>query len=60
MEQREALRQETTDIIRKTLAKMEQGDKGHGASAEKEHSEESKAEHAGGFKEAYFTEFLVD
>ena len=38
MEQREALRQETTDIIRKTLAKMEQGDKGHGASDEKEHS----------------------
>jgi hypothetical protein len=39
---------------------MEQGDKGHGVSAEKEHSEEGKAEHAGGFKEAYFTEFLVD
>ncbi|HEY8218825.1 MAG TPA: flagellar basal body-associated FliL family protein [Methylobacter sp.] len=60
MEQREALRQETTDIIRKTLAKMEQGDKGRSVSAEKEHSEEGKAEHAGGFKEAYFTEFLVD
>ncbi|MGZ8162906.1 MAG: flagellar basal body-associated FliL family protein [Methylobacter sp.] len=60
MEQREALRQETTDIIRKTLAKMEEGDKGHGEAAEEEHSEEDKAEHPEGFKEAYFTEFLVD
>jgi flagellar FliL protein len=60
MEQREALRHETTDIIRKTLEKMKEGDKGHGASAEGEHSEEGKAEHEGGFKEAYFTEFLID
>jgi flagellar FliL protein len=60
MEQREALRQETTDVIRKTLAKMAESDKGHGEAAEKEHSEEGKTEHAGGFKEAYFTEFLVD
>jgi len=61
MEQREALRQETTAVIRKTLEKMEGGDKGHGASAEKEHSEEEgKAGHEEGFKEAYFTEFLVD
>ncbi len=67
MEQREALRQETTAVIRKTLEKME-GDKGHDASAEKEHSEkheegegeEGKAGHEEGFKEAYFTEFLVD
>ncbi|MGZ5016568.1 MAG: flagellar basal body-associated FliL family protein [Methylobacter sp.] len=60
MEQREALRQETTDVIRKTLAKVAESDKEHGKSADKEHSEEDKAEHAGGFKEAYFTEFLVD
>ncbi|MDO9047540.1 MAG: flagellar basal body-associated FliL family protein [Methylobacter sp.] len=60
MEQREALRQETTAVIRKTLEKMEEGDKGHGAPAEKEHSEEAEAEHTEGFKEAYFTEFLVD
>jgi len=60
MEQREALRQETTDVIRKTLAKMAENDKGHGEAAEKEHSEEAKGEHTGGFKEAYFTEFLVD
>ena len=31
MEQREALRQETTAVIRKTLEKMKEGDKGHGA-----------------------------
>jgi Flagellar basal body-associated protein FliL. len=61
MEQREALRQETTAVIRKTLEKMEEGDKGHGEPAEKEHSEEEgKAGHEEGFKEAYFTEFLVD
>lgn len=60
MEQREALRHETADVIRKTLEKMEEGDKGHGASAEKEHSEEGKAGHEEGFKDAYFTEFLVD
>lgn len=59
MEQREALRQETTKVIRETLEKME-GGKGHHASAEKGHSEEGKAEHGEGFKEAYFTEFLVD
>jgi len=58
MEQREALRQETTKIIRETLEKME-GGKGHHASAEKDH-EDGKAEHEGGFKEAYFTEFLID
>lgn len=60
MEQREALRQETTDVIRKTLTKVAESDKEHGKPADKEHSEEDKAEHAGGFKEAYFTEFLVD
>ncbi|MDD4905103.1 MAG: flagellar basal body-associated FliL family protein [Methylobacter tundripaludum] len=60
MEQREALRQETTAVIRKTLEKMKEGDKGHGAPAEEEHSEEGKAGHEEGFKEAYFTEFLVD
>jgi len=64
MEQREALRQETTTVIRETLEKME-GVKGHGKSAEKVHAEEKKAEegkveHTEGFKEAYFTEFLVD
>lgn len=67
MEQREALRQETTAVIRKTLEKMD-GGKGHDAAAEKEehkkegHSEEEgKAEqHAEGFKEAFFTEFLID
>jgi len=67
MEQREALRQETTKVIRETLEKME-GAKGHGESAEKDHAEEKKAEpteegkveHTEGFKEAYFTEFLVD
>lgn len=61
MEQREALRQETTAVIRKTLEKMKEGDKGHGEPEEKEHSEEEgKAGHEEGFKEAYFTEFLVD
>ncbi|MGZ5056671.1 MAG: flagellar basal body-associated FliL family protein, partial [Methylobacter sp.] len=45
MEQREALRQETTDVIRKTLAKVAESDKEHGKSADKEHSEEDKAEH---------------
>ncbi|MGR9014091.1 MAG: flagellar basal body-associated FliL family protein [Gammaproteobacteria bacterium] len=41
MEQREALRQETTAVIRQTLEKMEGG-------------------HDEGFKEAFFTEFMVD
>lgn len=54
MEQREALRQETTTVIRQTLERMEEG-KGHHASAEK-----GDAGHEEGFKEAYFTEFLVD
>lgn len=45
-EQREALRQETTTVIRETLEKME--GKKHGKTEE------------GGFQEAYFTEFLVD
>ncbi len=48
MEQREALRQETTTIVRETLEKMEGG---HHAA--KGHSEE-------GFQEAFFTEFLID
>ncbi len=43
-EQREALRQETTTIIRETLEKMEG----------------KKTAAAKGFQEAYFTEFLVD
>ena len=67
MEQREALRQETSAIIRQTLERMEGGKK-HGESAGKNHSgehkkeptEEGKVEHTEGFKEAYFTEFLVD
>lgn len=59
MEQREALRQETTKVVRETLEKME-GGKGHHASADKGHSEDGKAEHEEGFKEAYFTEFLID
>ena len=67
MEQREALRQETTKVIRETLEKME-GPKKPDAEAEEEHAEEKKAEppkegeveHTEGFKEAYFTEFLVD
>lgn len=59
MEQREALRQETTKVIRETLEKME-GPKGHGEEHKAEPTEEGKAEHTEGFKEAYFTEFLVD
>jgi flagellar FliL protein len=71
MEQREALRQETTAIVRQTLEKME-GGKHHEASAEqghsghkeepaeKGHAEEGQVEHTEGFKEAYFTEFLVE
>ncbi|MFU8790367.1 MAG: flagellar basal body-associated protein FliL [Methylobacter sp.] len=43
-EQREALRQETSAVIRQTLEKME----GKKTAADK------------GFQEAYFTEFLVD
>ncbi len=54
MEQREALRLETTTVIRETLEKMA------GAPAEKDHAEEGQPEHSEGFKEAYFTEFLVD
>ena len=69
MEQREALRQETTKVIRETLEKMEgknehpaSGGGGHGDEHKAEgHSEEGgKVEHTEGFKEAYFTEFLVD
>ncbi len=56
MEQREALRQETTAVIRQTLEKME-GGKGHGKPAS---AEEGQVEHTDGFKDAYFTEFLVD
>ncbi|MEY3808354.1 MAG: hypothetical protein RI893_1330 [Pseudomonadota bacterium] len=52
MEQREALRQETTVVIREILEKME----GHNT-AKKSHS---KSEHQEGFQEAYFTEFLID
>jgi flagellar FliL protein len=52
MEQREALRQETTKVISKTLEKMEDGT-GHSA-------KKDKSEHEEGFKEAFFTEFLVD
>jgi flagellar FliL protein len=67
MEQREALRQETTKVIRETLEKR-QAAEGHGAPVEEEHAEEKEAEppkegeveHTEGFKEAYFTEFLVD
>ena len=59
MQQREALRQETTEAIRKTLEKMDDG-KAHHAEAEKEHSEEGKPGHEEGFKEAYFTEFLIN
>jgi flagellar FliL protein len=52
MEQREALRQETTKVIRETLEKME---------GSKEHSvKKDNSEHEEGFKEAYFTEFLID
>jgi flagellar FliL protein len=51
MEQREALRQETNKVISETLEKME-GSKGHGA--------KKGAAHEEGFKEAFFTEFLVD
>lgn len=57
MEQREALRKETAAVIRQTLEKME--DDRHPASAEEEHSEEG-AGHPEGFKDAYFTEFLID
>jgi flagellar FliL protein len=54
MEQREALRQETNTVIRETLEKMEEGHKGHGEAAEEEgHGKEE-------FKEAYFTEFLIE
>ncbi len=64
MEQREALRQETTKVIRETLEKMEDP-KAHAEEkkeepAEEGHGEEGKVVHTEGFKEAYFTEFLVD
>jgi flagellar FliL protein len=49
MEQREALRQETAAVIRKTLERME-GGKG----------EHPNAGHEEGFKDAYFAEFLMD
>ncbi|MCK9637317.1 MAG: flagellar basal body-associated FliL family protein [Methylobacter tundripaludum] len=58
MEQREALRKETAAVIRQTLEKSEDG-KGHSASAEEGRSEEG-AGHPEGFKDAYFTEFLID
>ncbi len=60
MEQREALRQETTTVISETLDEMEGGGE-HEAPAKKGRSKKkSKAEHVEGFKEAYFTEFLID
>lgn len=64
MEQREALRQETTKVIRETLEKMKDP-KAHDEEKEEEpaeegHGEEGKVDHTKGFKEAYFTEFLVD
>ncbi len=55
IEQREALRQETTAIIKETLEKMVSSDS-HGAE-EKEHPEAGPHD---GFKEAYFTEFLIN
>jgi flagellar FliL protein len=58
MEQREALRQETNTLIRETLEKMEADNQGHGN--EEEEEEEGKAAPKEGFKEAYFTEFLVE
>jgi flagellar FliL protein len=58
MEQREALRQETTAVIRHTLEKMESA-KGHNDPSDK-HDEEDEAAPKESFKEAYFTEFLVD
>lgn len=57
MEQREALRKETAAVIRQTLEKMEDGR--HPAPAEEGRSEEG-AGHPEGFKDAYFTEFLID
>lgn len=62
IEQRESLRQETTHVIRETLTKMEEGD----APPEGEHKKEAKGSKKGhgaeeeGFKEAYFTEFLIN
>ncbi|MFI3156398.1 MAG: flagellar basal body-associated FliL family protein [Methylococcaceae bacterium] len=56
MEQREALRQETTKIIRETLEKMESGKEHHGEE-EEGHPAAGPNE---GFKEAYFTEFLIE
>ncbi|TRW95839.1 flagellar basal body-associated FliL family protein [Candidatus Methylobacter oryzae] len=58
MEQREALRQETTNVIRKTLAKMIESESHSGGG--EEHSKEAKPADDRDFKEAYFTEFLVD
>lgn len=57
MEQREALRKETAAVIRQTLEKSEDGR--HPAPAEEGRSEEG-AGHPEGFKDAYFTEFLID
>jgi flagellar FliL protein len=59
MEQREALRQETTSAIRETLEKMAGGKEHHG-SGKKDHGKKDKEEHEQGFQEAYFTEFLID
>ncbi len=56
MEQREALRQETTKIIRETLERMESG-KEHAAEEEEGHPAPGPND---GFKEAYFTEFLIE
>lgn len=57
MPQREALRQETTKVVRETLEKMEGGSKKH-HSDKKEHDKEGESEE--GFKEAYFTEFVMN
>lgn len=57
MEQREALRQETTKVIRATLEKMAGTVKSEHAKEDKEKAGPPAAE---GFKEAFFTEFLVD
>lgn len=53
MQQREALRQETTKVIQETLERMQHGGKKHN-SENKEHKSKE------GFKEAYFTEFVMN